>query len=1121
MAEARTALDGFDYEEAETRFREALLLSQGAATPAAALLQLLVGTLALDDNALTLAEDLPAETVAHPSVRKWLALAAARQGQADRALDWIEGLEGAAAQEVFLALTELAIRQERLADARKHLDAARATGAITSRVLKLEDRFVEACSAGLKPAEARARSALEAGRLEEAEQEARAILEVWPGSETARHVIRTVAAARKRARIEALLSEARAAEQEGALARALDRYQEARRLGAPPDQVDGPAERIARALEQERLKHEVAETAAILQQALDPVGLRRYASLPGDARRRVRDLAQIPALEWLDQVLADQVVSPREAAEAVLALADAVAAERRGEDPEAILEALGRHESVIGGLEVCREMVARARHALTSYRQARAAELLDAVTDLLDQDELPQAEARWARLNPDWLAPLDRPRHEALARRIAEQRNLRRLEEALDAALLKHEWIDAKSIAAQLVLRSSGPARNRWTEKLEELEQALKQHWQITAIASPGPDLALTDVDLRQGSIHHAAACLADQGRVVIVSAHGVHLFLRVLEPASGHVTRALAMAVPSPLHGNLEATVDQDTLWVSGGDGQVVALRTSDWSLIAGKQLDARRASGEVVTAVHVVPGAPFVWYRVRDARGGSRLVVVNREARFEPVRVLEGAWSCHLATPGPTGAQALLVWSRGGAAWYDPTGEPMAGQGQAALPGSLWQASPGGEPGSVAMVLVSGDEEPGQKRWSLVSAHPERGVFPPGDGELWDRVRPVALAGAPRHGLVLLLCKTWQHRFRLRAYRMNARLEQVWEVHVPPGCGLVRGEDGRVLAVAPGPGGPRFYEVGEEPPVIGEPPRWLQTGLPALDDVAECLLRIDPPADDLLSSVRSFTGPPEARASWLPDLRKLATGNAERLLQIARALWWLEQPEASLDLVSWTREFHPEAPDFALERASQHAGQGRWGDVRRILGSLDPDALVFYSPGHVHHLAGLAHVQKNRLENARDAWKQGEGIRGRLCDLEGLYWMVASDSPALDTVWDRRAHAAAALRDALERADGAVEAREWTRVIDILDHPVVWREMEPHTLARLAEAWLRHREDTRETAYRKRIALAAFVARQQALDRGESPGPEFLLSRVHWRRRRLADIARRATSWLERQGR
>jgi hypothetical protein len=93
LADARAALAAYDYDRARELLERAWSLDGGGLDTALPLFELLVDVLGLDADALALEPKLAREARRDDRVRTRLALAAARSGQVERALGWLEGLD--------------------------------------------------------------------------------------------------------------------------------------------------------------------------------------------------------------------------------------------------------------------------------------------------------------------------------------------------------------------------------------------------------------------------------------------------------------------------------------------------------------------------------------------------------------------------------------------------------------------------------------------------------------------------------------------------------------------------------------------------------------------------------------------------------------------------------------------------------------------------------------------------------------------------------------------------------------------------------------------------------------------------------------------------------------------
>ncbi|MGC4114108.1 MAG: hypothetical protein QM765_05670 [Myxococcales bacterium] len=350
LADADELLLAYDYAAAREALEDAFALTAGAPAAAVPLLSLLVDTLAADGDALSLEEELSAESAALPSVRALLAVAAARLGDSARAFGFLDGLTDPRSADAWLLLARA---QPDPALASRHLRRAAQLAPTHPELASLESELSRREADLRRPAEEALGQAIQSGEDAAIEQRARDVLARWPASEAAGRALRELEVRRRDRRAQALLAEADAARDAGDFAAELRALRgisqagsavaglESRLERAAADEEDARAARLAAELHRRRAAGERAEA------------LLGFLELAPRGREKVRGLGwpELPALEALGARC-----RPREAVEALLALEEAERA-----TPERTRSLLARHERAFAGLPRAREPRPRRR----------------------------------------------------------------------------------------------------------------------------------------------------------------------------------------------------------------------------------------------------------------------------------------------------------------------------------------------------------------------------------------------------------------------------------------------------------------------------------------------------------------------------------------------------------------------------------------------------------------------------------------------------------------------------------------------------------------------------------------------------------------------------------------
>lgn len=286
LAKAQAALAEYDYEEAERLLVSAFEATAGSAPASRALLELYVDVLGQDGRALELEARLAPSALSDPPVRSLIGLAAARSGDAARAVALVQDVAHPRAGEVYAVAGRAALRAGELEQARAHAQRARSLGA-PSDAAPLEAAIDEALRERAAVEEAKLEARIAAGDGEGAEAFAREMLAAGFPSARAQRLLREAAERRDEAAAAELTKQAREAIEAGEWARGRRALAELVRMGRPDAALEAALQDAERIAEAAREAEVVAEVLDLLSRAPEE-GLARYLALDDALRARVR-----------------------------------------------------------------------------------------------------------------------------------------------------------------------------------------------------------------------------------------------------------------------------------------------------------------------------------------------------------------------------------------------------------------------------------------------------------------------------------------------------------------------------------------------------------------------------------------------------------------------------------------------------------------------------------------------------------------------------------------------------------------------------------------------------------------------------------------------------------------
>lgn len=1045
-ARGLAALEEYDYEEAQRLLTAAVERRAGPAA-ARALLELLVDVLVDDTAALGLEGALAPASHADPAVRGFLALAAARSGDGERAGRFLRGLDGPLAARAQATLARDALVAGDLSRAAVHLSAARQADPTLPEATELEARLESGRRDQRKPAEDALLALHASGDLDAAESAARDLLARWPDSATARRVLREIDETRRRERSRALARDGAAALERGDFAEA------ARLLGlalaADPELPEAPRllDRARRALAEQAEEHAVRRVAFALASGSSLEALASFAELPAALRARVRAGSAAPEPALVEEVLAaSPSEKPRAAAEAALALASAEQA-LRGGDAGAALRLFDSQSRTLGRLPRALALRREAQATLAAARAAAAGASLEPVRAALERSDLDVASTLLGEVRKADLDGEGRTRFSDLEATLRERLAARRA------------VLDAEAAAAA--------------------HRALR----LAVSEEPGPADELADVQGYFAAERSRPTLFADGARLAVSESYSDWLFVRVVDVARHEVVRRISLRAPHPVGEHESALVEGDRLTVLGSNLGLVSLDLASAEVVRAVSLAGVPPAGARVERAVLQPGSENAW--VETSVGPDRRLVTllldTRAARTRS-RHAEGP----AASVVPLGAHSVAILEDDRRAQLLSADGSPAAAAPPLLPVDLQCAAPA--PTGSGFLLAGVDS---------------RGIAP--DEELpfeADPLRVLSLEPGPSAtllGPVLDLPGTDGERSCALATARGENLS----------FALSLVEDGsRVFTLAPGPellgsaarvpAETAFFVDAESTRVVagcwwgerfaavplGRETRWPDWGGPLAD--RDPYPKGRPLDDDFACRGRSRSVNALSLAIY-PSLSSLSPRDADRraaqLVDEARDGDTVEGVIGALERldprpgrarraeIALLQRF-PDHPAATMRTLRHHAGEGRWDLVLAGVRSVPAESAASLPP-HFRHLEAIALARAGDLRAALILLDRiGDDPEESGCEtgaLRALLRECVADEPSSSPL----GRLVALVREALD----AHAAGDFGRAAALLDRAPVWASdlFQGHAL--LASAWLELDAPKPRSLFRKRRALARFL--------------------------------------------
>ncbi|MFN0248647.1 MAG: hypothetical protein ACKV2T_17290 [Kofleriaceae bacterium] len=630
------ALAEFDYETARTCFEQAT--DAGDLAGARALLGLLVDHLVLDADALEVGDRLSPTIVADSEVRALLGLAAARSKRWSDATAFLRELHVVRAADGRALLARAALERCSWDELALELRALERCDAAHPDLHALRDDAARARERARKPAEEELLQLLERDPGA-AEMAARALVERWPDSAIAGRVLGRIQSDRRQSEGERLRELALQELADGQLARAGELARQAGALGVAVDSVLEQIRSTALAARAER-------DSAAIQRARDLLGidlgsgLRAYAELEAELRRRVREHETRPELRWLD-IVVDHARRARsgDGADAVLALTRAQVVS----DDEAV-KLMAPYEELLAPVPVARELRAAIQRRAAARRRSAAADALTAAAEALRASDFAQCEQLCVAIDPRDLEPDAQARHEQM---VEMSRGKRAIDHARVHAHELAETGDFLAARRELVALLSNPMLDEdcaadVRERLATVQRRLQSAWRVRSVPCARP---LDDGDPigellgRLPYEEHVMHWLTDERDLVVVGAYGRDIHIMWISVEHRSVVRRAYVHAPERIGELTAICVDRDELWLAGTSFllqvDIVTAEPRRWESL-GRFVDGR------VERVFALPGASHLWIDAYDPKRSTPFRIVDLN-RWQVVREVPSARSMH----------------------------------------------------------------------------------------------------------------------------------------------------------------------------------------------------------------------------------------------------------------------------------------------------------------------------------------------------------------------------------------------------------------------------------------------------------------------------------------------
>lgn len=1127
---ARAALAQYDYETAEALLREAFERAEGSTECALALVEFLVDHLAADAEALALEALAAPEARQNPPLRLRWAMAAARLGDAPRALALAYGSVNPEVAALHVTLADHHLRAGDLDAAQRRVTDARRLDPARPDLARVADALARRLAEVFQAQEESLRAAFDRGDLDAADREAHALLLHWPDCATARRVAREVKERRRAALVRAHRAAFERALAAGELHEAARGITALREMGEDVAALGARVRETEGRLTRERKAREEAAAAPVVvlvREGRTEEALGAFLALDEGARAVVRGAAHkgamAEALAWCEGLAREGGLPHDEAVRATMALREAAA--RMDEAPEEVIAAARPWEEAVHRAAETRRLVMRAAQRVSQRARDEALKAFEHACALTETDRWEEALTAFETVDAAALPNEVGAERDECITRLTGALALEREIDPLPKARGLLGSLAATSVLERFLATLPDPARcTRWVERRDRLYADVRARWHVARVTEDDPTRAAASAPALRGGI----AATQPDARWVTAEARGKFLFVRAFDTDTQQMT--LRLCVPLPHEFDLaEAHVHEGALVVTNQGGAVLWLdleraEVRRWCEFAPHTRGARSVTGHTMASPRTGGFWVATWltshtFRYQRFDLGALAVTADLPSTVFASLSQGSASEAQILTLDPASnrwrissaeGRLLDVWSSDEdlsfvafaphptrASWLLLARESRGRLSDAVVTFSLYERGLGR--GSVR-VLDTLERESHTYDPSLYVCHEARlawVVIPLDDG-------------------------------RQRLFCLDLRagdVREAWRAELPGRATCVPVDGGRRMVLALGsPDGVRAVPLGVDgPPEIGP----QSTARPAPRPHGACRVPGGTVYSDNLARYYSRRERDELLAMDTTLLRRELIVRAlvaeAAVLGLAGYLLGLEQYESIAALLALADAKYGQAPlvrMYKLELAS-HARDwaGCVQEARAILDATERPEFALDARDHAHvaHRHGMALLQLGDADAARAVWTAGLAHGPSPCDLEGLLHLV--DAPAPEHASPcaspmHRVRAAVAVADRLLAEGQPAAAR------DALERSGVLALDEVQSAARMAEACLAIEEDTLAGRFESLAALARFDVMLANLDGDGDPDADAInvpLADARWDAARIDALAERVRAVLD----
>lgn len=1136
LTRGQKALAEYDYEACEKFYRRALEVSEEDPAPAILLLELYVDYVAAYEKAVDLSSTIPISVKANDNVKVLAALAAARSGRVDSALEHLKRSSDPRACEVYVLSVKHFIQQgdpDRASNLLGKL-ASFEQAELKPEIEQLAKNIQALRAKGLEPLEQEMILAQQQGRTEDALKLADRILSVSPENKAACRLLHGFEKQQRDEKIDLWLRLADEAKRNNDFSREAELLHKAIASGAKAAKL---GDRLEYALNEARRNREEMEISSLINHLAEgnkKQAFLQYISLNAQQRSRIKDKIHDPHLVWLDQILAAQPATKTEKlVEAVLVLGRSKEALQEKKEPERIMAEMEHYGKVLHSVPAAHELVSQAERLLQAVKSREAKDLLNRAAGFLEMDDPQKARACMDQIKVSLLQGDDNKLFDDINQRLHCLEKFMRLKQKYEDYHDRRDHFAAREMAGELAKHTGQDTSGYWFDRTEEQTSQIKKQWSLVSIDSDELPLYYASSGLQWLDETTHGCLLPDERHLIIASSHERWVFLRIFCLDDQKFKKAIILRTPRQMLLRNIYPVG-NALWITGEEGDVLKLGLEPLSILSWYDFSSFAEEDDEIEGAWLFPKSKSLW--LNKSNNKSDFFEIFEVIDIEKQRVVRQIKSSNYPMVINTGGHFRVVVQNTATKTVQSYSERGKAVESFAFKNYQTIDVAAIHPNGNDFVFLPFDDhgimEPiqeidGEQQDDLVltmEVRPDlQGKYQPLRIENSSGDSPHSIFTSLDSGIIFVVYTdafSKDLQYILAAFKETQQgFERLYEVKVPEKLVLTCDEFSRHVAAM------NFQGSRVQAVVLNENPPVLDFGIHVSNK------RVMPEFRTDFYACNHPKGPINAMS--LADSIKIKNWTAKELNdaismmkqpgsntpdEIAAFIHALEHSclfEKAKDMKKWMRTQHPNHYSVLLDLAVEAGREKKWPQVISMIEGISRSDLDDGTACHLCHLLGIGYFIQGEIERAQNIWMEGTTYEDGQCDLSPyLEYARLSLMPAKKR--QKQTSDMAKDLNLFESVDNHLANKRWGEAIETIEKNEASSKTELQMLSRLTWAYLNQNLIPGEMPWLfKIIALAnycegynnKFIYDNKVL-------PPYIGS---WPEIRLNDIARQAQQWLD----